>query len=132
MNFKSTIIEYRVYDQNFKRLVNQVLGRIPDTYEEEFPIFSIYEGYCEWGAMVDEQGIVFDVGKLNEESEGDNVAIKGLVAHELAHVFLKHSVLVAQGKATLEHEADKLAIKWDFKREIEVFRQKFGPPTPQK
>ena len=51
----------------------------------------------------------------------------GIIAHELAHVFLRHDPTTNRLKA--EEEADGLASEWGFSREIKEVRRKTGPPT---
>jgi len=105
------------------RLVRHVLKIIPDHYTEEFPSFSVFERYSRWGAHVEEEGNIFcDPSLLNLPWD---VAI-GTLAHEFAHVFLGHT-----GKGGLgdEREADALACRWGFRKQIEAIRKIYGPPT---
>ena len=50
----------------------------------------------------------------------------GNLAHEFAHVFLKHT---GKGGLLDEHEADRLARRWGFAKEIRAIRHYLGPPT---
>jgi len=127
----ATLLNYEIKDLNFKRLVDHVLQRIPDRYEEGFLSFSIYQRYSKWGAHVYDNNVYFDVKKLEEKSGGDEDVKIGFIAHELAHVFLNHTSSQNQGRLTLKHEdeADEFASMWGFAKEIKAFRQKIGPPA---
>ena len=129
---KFVILEYEIKDAGFKRLIDYVLERIPDVHEEDFPSFSIYEGHAIEGAHVTEDSVIFDVDKLkNELSDGDEDVMVGIIAHELAHVFLKHGSVPDMVERGLEYEdeADRLASNWGFAKEVTAFRHKLGPPT---
>ncbi len=76
------IVDYEIPDDGFRQLVKLVLNRIPASYEEEFPNFSIYQGSSRWGAQVDEDSVIFDVERLRRKSQGDTSALLGLIAHE--------------------------------------------------
>lgn len=58
-------------------------------------------------------------------------AIKGAVAHELAHLHAGHLKLPgeARGEAT-ETEADELAIKWGFEKELAAHTREFKQLLP--
>jgi len=103
-------------------LVKNVLKRIPESYTEDFPSFSVSESPSEWGAHVDEENINLDSDLLNEPKD---VAI-GTIAHEFAHLFLGHA---APGSLQDEYEADTLAKKWGFKKQIKAMRKRYGPPS---
>ena len=108
-----TVYHYDV-SPAMNRLVTHVLKMIPDHYTEDFPSFSVFERYSRLGAHVEEGGNIFcDPSLLNLPWD---VAI-GTLAHEFAHVFLKHT-----GKGGLgdEREADDLACRWGFRKQMEV------------
>jgi len=132
MNLKTlkeitVIINYEVNDAHFKKQIDQVLTRIPQSYTWEFPSFSIYQNYAK-GTFVDEDGVYFDVDEIYAKTSGNSDAILGVIAHELAHVFLMHAVEYTQNDGLkAEDEADALASRWGFSEEIKIFRQKFGP-----
>jgi len=39
------LVENRINDPGFKRLIDTVLSRIPDTYMDGFPPFGVYEDF---------------------------------------------------------------------------------------
>ncbi len=124
------LLDYEINNLSFKELIDHVLQRIPNKFEEEFLSFSIYEKPTEFGACVDEDKIFFDIGELEKKSKGDDAVKIGVIAHELAHVFLKHHTAPDDGIGGLknEDEADRLASEWGFTKEVKAFRQKI-PPT---
>jgi len=118
-----TIIHYEIKDGDFQKLIDTVLKRIPDEYEDSFPSFSIFDGVTKFGASVDEDVVTFDTNLLKKEP----VDVKmGIIAHELAHVFLKHAY-IKYPTIKEEKEADELACKWGFTEEINSMRRKFEP-----
>lgn len=132
---QSNIIgEYKIKDSDFRALIDKVLERIPESYEDEFPTFCMYEGPVSYGAYVEEVGelfhVTFDVATLESESGGKDDVKIGVIAHELAHVFLEHPMNPDDaGGLDNEDEADDLASEWGFKDEIIAFRQKLGAAT---
>ena len=121
-----TILDWHIQDSKLEALVKRVIRRIPPTFTDEFPSFSVVEGPSRWGAHVEpmEKLIVLDASKLTAES--DDVAA-GTVAHELAHVFLG----TGEGGGGLENEfsADEVARTWGFVGEVDAMRRADGPPT---
>lgn len=105
-------------------LIRHVLKMIPEHYTEEFPSFSVFEVYSRWGAHVEEENIFCDPSLLNLPRD---VAI-GTLAHEFAHVFLRHT---GKGGSGDEHEADALACRWGFRKQVEAMRECYGPPTEE-
>jgi len=112
-------------------LVRHVLKRIPDSYAEGFPSFSVFESCSPWGAHVEradieEEGKIFCNPRLVNMAK--NVAI-GILAHEFAHLFLGHT-----GARSLqcEYQADELACQWGFKKEVRAMRRHLGPPTDER
>jgi hypothetical protein len=129
------LIENEIQDPSFRRLFEDVLARIPDSYAEDFPCFSVYEGFALEGASVIDEIIYFDVSRLTKASGGDQGVLIGIIAHELAHIFLGHSSMIERNPMEglkLEGEADSLAAEWGFAEEVETFRQKLGPPSQPK
>lgn len=116
-----TVYQYKV-STAMDSLVKHVLTVIPDSCAEEFPSFSIFEAHSPWGAHVDEENIYLYSDLLNEPKD---VAI-GTIAHEFAHLFLGHA---APGSLQNEYEADTLAEKWGFKKQIKAMRKRYGPPS---
>jgi hypothetical protein len=78
-----------------------------------------------------EAGEVTEGGFINIDSEilrkyDDDVAM-AIVAHELAHYYLRHYLINNVIDLRYEYEADELAQKWGFA--IGKFRTVCGPPT---
>ena len=78
-----------------------------------------------------EAGEVTEDGDINLDSEilkkyDDDVAM-AIVAHELAHYYLRHYIIENVIDLRYEDEADDLAKKWGFA--IKEFRMMCGPPT---
>jgi len=103
------------------------MQKIPDSYEEEFPCFSVWKGTAGVAevAYVDGPNVYFDVDLLLKEPKDVTI---GTIAHELAHICLRH-----YGTGSLEDEerADELARQWGFREEIKAMRGKNGPPTAE-
>ena len=106
-------------------LIRHVLKAIPDSYAEDFPSFSVFETRSPWEARVEHEANVFFDPKLLDMPR--DVAI-GTLAHEFAHVFLKHT---GKGGLLEDHKADALACRWGFTEEITAMRQDSGPPTDE-
>lgn len=121
------LIDYEIENTKFKKLFEFVMQKIPDSYEEEFPCFSVWEGTGGVGevAYVDGPDVYFDVDLLLKESKDVTI---GTMAHELAHICLKH-----YGTGSLEDEerANELACQWGFRKEIKAMREKTGPSTEE-
>ena len=119
-----TIFSCEISSPAMGNLVRHVLKVIPDQYAEDFPSFSMFEAHSPWTAYVDDEGNVFlDPELLTCPTD---VAI-GTIAHEFAHVCLRH--FISQRGLPDEYEADDLACKWGFAQEVEAMRQRYGPPT---
>ena len=119
-----TVYSYKV-SPAMDSLVRHVLKTIPDCYTEEFPSFSVFETYNRFGAHCEPEGNIFcDPSLLNLPRD----VATGTLAHEFAHLFLRHT---GEGGLHDEHEADALACRWGFEKEIEALREHFGPPTEQ-
>jgi len=119
--------DYKIKDPQFKEYIDHVLTKIPESYEEDFPDFSIYEGSVRWGAMVADSSVTFDVYRIKQLCDDSESALIGLIAHEFAHVFCEHGKADHKVGLEVEDEADNLACKWGFKKEIEDFRNKIKP-----
>ena len=123
---KLAIIDWHIQDPELEILVKGVIRRIPPTFTDKFPSFSVVQGPSRWGAYVEpmENLMVLDASKLTAES--DDVAA-GTVAHEFAHLFLG----TAEGGGGLEDEfsADERARTWGFVGEVDAMRRAHGPPT---
>lgn len=106
-------------------LVRHVLETIPDSYADEFPSFSVFEAHSAWGAHVEEGKIFCDSSLLDMPRA---IAI-GTLAHEFAHLFLRHPVA---GGLQDEYKADELACQWGFTEEVRAMRQHLGHPTEER
>ena len=62
--------------------------------------------------------VVFD----NVSSSMPFIALRGMIAHEIAHVYLGHTF----GTEEIEDRTDKLAIEWGFEAEIKALREYFA------
>ncbi len=123
----SIVLDFTVEDVRFKRLILDVLSRIPDKYEDEFPSFSIYEGDSSFGAHVNDFAITFDPEKLVDMSDNEEIVLVGIIAHEIAHIFCGHEG--STGDLSEDHEADDVARSWGFESEVNAMREKLGPAT---
>ncbi len=121
------LIDYEIENIKFRKLFEFVVQKIPDSYEEEFPCFSVWKGTGGVGevAYVDGPNIYFNVDSLLKKPKDVTI---GTIAHELAHICLRH-----YGTGGLENEerADGLACQWGFRKEIKAMREKTGPPTDE-
>jgi hypothetical protein len=121
-----TVYQYQV-SAAMDSIVRHILATIPDSYTEEFPSFSVFETRSSWEAHVEQDGdaggIIYCDSSLLQFPRDVTV---GILAHEFAHLFLRHD-----GKGGLhdEWEADALASKWGFTKEIKTMRQQMDPPT---
>ncbi len=129
------ITDYEVKDPKLRKLINYVLRRIPDEYEEDFPMFSLYQtnivdAECAFVVPGDVDQVFFNASMLeNNSCDNDDVKI-GIIAHELAHVYLKHPHCSSCRKGVEnEEEADALASDWGFAKEVKASRRKSGSPT---
>ena len=107
-------------------MIRHILEIIPDSYAEEFPMFSVFEAYSPCGAEVQEENNLFCDPSLLQLPR--DVAI-GTLAHEFAHLFLQHADM--KSGLQQEYEADALACQWGFSAEVKAMRQYLGPPTEQ-
>lgn len=131
MNIDSKLEPLTVYQYDVSpamdSIVRHILEVIPEKYAGEFPSFSVFEAYSPWGAHVEPNGegdgIIHCDSKLLSFLK--NVAV-GILAHEFAHLFLRHP---DKGGLEDEWQADTLASKWGFKKEVKAMRKHIGPPT---
>jgi len=127
---REILLDYEIEDKVLKSYINEVLTRIHPSYIRYFPFFNIYSGSSVEAADVYEDSITFDIAKLYKSSEGIKEVIIGVIAHEIAHVYKKHSSKASQKDALrFEDEADQLASEWGFEQEIQLFREKLGHAT---
>ncbi len=84
---------------------------------------------CAYVIKGDFDQIFFNADMLERKSGGNDDVQIGIIAHELAHVYLKHLQDSSVEKGLECDEADKKASEWGFKKEVETFRNKLGPPT---
>ena len=129
------ITDYEVKDPKLRKLINYVLRRIPDEYEEDFPMFSLYQtdiidAECAFVVPGDVDQVFINVDMLEDSACGNDDVKIGVIAHELAHVYLKHPHS-SSGRKGLENEeaADSLASNWGFAKEVKASRRKLGSPT---
>ncbi len=120
-----TVYSYEVSSPPLDVLIRHVLKTIPDSYADEFPSFSVFEAHSAWDAHVDEENIICDSRLLDMPRA---IAI-GTLAHEFAHLFLRHPVA---GGLQDEDDADELARQWGFTQEVRAMRQEYGPPTEER
>lgn len=119
-----------VKDPMLYKLVNEVIKRIPEKYNDNFELFYIYDGAdCKWNAMVLGNTIYLDTNRLKSY---DTDVILGIISHEIAHVYHHH----ADDPEPRQHEslddecqADKTAKEWGFVKEIEKLRKLLGETT---
>ena len=131
---KSIIGDNDISNANLRKLVDEVLERIPDSFEDDFPTFCIYQRSTPLGTYVEDVGdwynVVFDANLLERDSVDDAIVKVGIVVNSFALMFLKYSG-AADGLEGMDvyEEADNLASMWGFGREITAFRKKLGEPT---
>ncbi len=124
------IFEYvEVQSSYIKNLLKKTLERISKKICLDEILFApIHERSVTYVGCVTEDGDIFlDSDKL--KNYPDEIA-QALIAHELAHHFLKHHI-DKRCSETLdcENEADNLAKNWGFM--ISDFRKIFGPASMQ-
>jgi hypothetical protein len=80
LNKQAILIEDKINDPGFKRLIEHVLTNIPNDYTEDFPSFSVHEGPVREGAKVmdgDIAIVIFDIPKLTHGwNRGSEVGLK--------------------------------------------------------
>ena len=114
---------WEIHDPRLEALVNEVLSAIPEEYEDDFPVFDLRQGLSPWAAHVEPDGsVTLDPAKLFVDAHD---VIIGTIAHELAHVFLRHRA-VGGHQNEQELEADDLAIKWGFESEVSAMIRAYG------
>ena len=110
-------------------LLHLVIQKIIDSgFQEELSFGPIIEGSTysnEAGEVTEDNYIRINSKRLIKYE--DDVAM-AIIAHELAHSFLKHFERYGKGLEN-EYEADNLAKEWGFA--IDKFRKVCGPPTIQ-
>ncbi len=132
---EEVINDYEVKDLKFGELINYVLRKIPDKYERNFPMFSLFQTdttdvECALIVPGDVDQVFFNIDMLEECSCGNDDIKIGVIAHELAHVYLKHPYCSSGSKGLKnEEEADSLASNWGFAKELKASRRKLGIPT---
>lgn len=111
-------------DARLNDLCVEVLGRIPNEFEDDFPVINVQQRDSAWGAHVeDENVVVLDEEKLARYSRAEAI---GIIAHELSHVYLQHPKV---GGLEDEYSADDLASGWGLDLEVHAMREAIGPPT---
>ena len=122
------VFEYvEIQSPHLKNQLLEIIHVISKTENlEELYFGPVIEGsaYSGEAGEVTEDGIIYlDYKKLSTYEDSVSQAI---IAHELAHSFLKHYETIPEG---LEHEieADEKAIEWGFA--IGKFRNIYGEPT---
>ena len=108
-------------------LLYKVIEKIINSgFQQELVLGSIIERKTnadEPGEVTIDNDIIIDSEQLKKYE--DDVAM-ALIAHELAHSFLKHYENWGKGLEN-EYEADNLAKEWGF--DVDKFRKACGPPT---
>jgi hypothetical protein len=124
-----------IEDDDLRRGLDEVLRRIPVEDARDFPDVEILEvDVTAEGANVsggERWTIRLSPRQLNRRVGSDAAALRGLLAHELAHAFLRHAEGDESRSGTLEEEeADRKAREW-VGTEVDAFRRRFGPPYPE-
>ena len=116
-----------IQNEHLVSLVKKVLSRISkyhDIYEMGFDY--IRDGWTftgEAGEVSQDGEIILNADKILNYS---NEVAMALIAHELAHFYLKHNLKPAEGLKE-EYEADDQARAWGFN--VDEFRKVCGEPT---
>ena len=124
--------EYDVGDPTFINLINYVLEKIPDEFEEDFPTFCMYERKLEWCAYLDgENNILLDVEEIKLQSKNTDNIIIGIIAEILALLFIKAKIpnLRLVSVESLRTQAAQLASEWGFSDELEEYHKVLGSVT---
>lgn len=122
-------------DGELRHHLDEVLGRVPGADAELFPDVEILEvEVTAEGANVsggERWTIRLSPRQLKKRVGSDAAALRGLLAHELAHAFLRHAEGDESRSGTLEEEeADRKAREW-VGADVDAFRRRFGPPYPE-
>lgn len=126
------IRRFAVEDVEIRRVCEEVLAGIPPEECARFPELEIDEvRITAEGANVrggDPWRLRLSPSQLKAQAGGDRAALRGLVAHELAHVFLRHAPGSGERNGAYEEiEADDQARLW-VGADVDAFRLRFGPP----
>lgn len=121
-----------IEDEDLRRCIDEVLRRISGDDARGFPDVEIIEvDVTAEGANVsggESWTIRLSPRQLKERVGSDAAALRGLLAHELAHAFLRHAEGDESRSGSLEEEeADRKAREW-VGAEVDAFRRRFGPP----
>ncbi len=129
-------------NQRFEEIFSSVLGNLPrQVFEKLLGMRSLY-------LVVGEGGNVHNLRCPRDLKEGEEMwavticekmlsaprdIVAGLIAHELAHLFLEHgreqaAIQPHDRVECEEREADTTAIGWGFKEEIEAMRRLYPLP----
>jgi len=106
-------------DPRLERLVQKALARIPLRYENISPLRIFLSGYRDAvSASIEPTGdtwfniIIMDEHDLENR---DDDYVQGVVAHEIAHIYLGHPrVRDIEARSRQEEEAKRLAASWGF------------------
>lgn len=123
--WESPLYRFEIKEASFKRLVDEVLARIPSAVVKEFPEFAILQGPQPERILAHgSENATYDVDKINALGLSTDAKI-GVIAHELAHIFLGHidANWSDEELQTLEDEANDKAAEWGFKKEIEALHE---------
>jgi len=121
-------VKISIRDNNLKRLVKKVLKRIPEKLPPIYVFISKYDAKDKTDGEVDENNDVLLDPKIL--INGEDYVI-GVIAHEFAHAYLQHGLLGRsfedknRGNVFAEMDADLLACKWGFEKEIRIVRGDF-------
>ena len=98
-------------------------------------MFSLYQtnivdAECAFVVPGDVDQVFFNADMLEDSSCGNDDVKIGVIAHELAHVYLKHPHS-SSGRKGLENEeeADSLTSNWGFAKDVKASRRTLGSPT---
>jgi hypothetical protein len=122
------IFDYVVIESNYlKNILRDVLSTIGKSMNlGELSLGQIVEGPTSSGevAEVDKDGYI-RINSLKLKKYEDRM-VKALVAHEIAHAYLRHYEARESNGLQREQEADDQARKWGF--DVDYFREVCGPP----
>lgn len=126
------IRRFDVVDAELRRVFEEVLAGIPADEGRRFPDLEVDEvAVTAEGANVrggERWRMRVSPSQLKKRVQGDRAALRGLVAHELAHVFLRHAATNGRRNGSFDEiEADAQARRW-VGGDVDAFRRRFGPP----
>jgi len=130
------IDDYELEDPEVGQAFQEVLRRIPESDVGEFPGVEVFTvPHTVEGANVRRYLGSWQIWlcpeTLKKKVGGDRAALRGLLAHEIAHAFLRHDAeKPGNDELREEAEADEKAREW-VGEDVDTFRHRCGPPTLQ-